>query len=66
MTEEQRKQWRTVQAELTLAGFVANLIDDDRGVPVLIVSRGALTRELGSPEEARAWLARVTGRAVQA
>lgn len=57
-----RKAWLTLQAELVLAGYGANLIEDDAGRPQLVVSRWALTRSFTSVPEARAWLGQVTGR----
>jgi hypothetical protein len=58
---EIRKAWLNTQAKFLMASFPATLIDDDAGMPLLVVSRWALTRSFSSVAEAEAWLARVGG-----
>lgn len=58
-TDADRKAWTTIQARCALSGFKADLIDNDDGCLMLIVSRWALTRSFTSPAEAEAWLQRV-------
>ncbi|MCA0241117.1 MAG: hypothetical protein LCI02_09650 [Proteobacteria bacterium] len=55
----ERKAWATVQAQCALAGFKADLIDNDDGCLMLIVSRWALTRSFSLPADVESWLRRV-------
>lgn len=53
-----RKPWKNLQARCLLAGVSAELIDDDAGRPMLVVTCGALTRSFTIVAEAGAWLQR--------
>jgi len=44
LDSSQHKTWATLRARLALAGFSADLIEDDRGRPEFVVSRWCLTR----------------------
>jgi len=59
---DDRKAWLRVQAQLLLAGFLAELTEGDDGQPLLIVTRWALTRSFTNIAEAQIWAARVGGR----
>jgi phage antirepressor YoqD-like protein len=49
------KAWKTLQAEVLLAGKPAELIEADAGQPVLIVTEGPCTKQITDLAEARAW-----------
>lgn len=57
------KRLKTAQALALLAGYGAELTDDDAGRPMLVISRWALTKSFTDATQAEAWLAQVTGRA---
>jgi hypothetical protein len=54
----ERKAWLRVQAQLLLAGVLAELAEGDDGQPLLIVSL-ALTRSFTDIAEAQGWAAHV-------
>ncbi len=62
-TLAQSKALDTLRARCALAGIALHVTDDDRGQPLYIVSKWALTRQIGSIEELAAWVNRVTGAA---
>jgi len=55
------KAWRTLQAELLLGGFKADLDEGDDGLPELVVSRRSETRRFTNMGEARAWADKMLG-----
>jgi hypothetical protein len=50
------KPWTTLQAEVALAGKVAELTETDDGRPLLVVIDGALTKQITDLRDGRAWL----------
>jgi hypothetical protein len=54
-----RKRVATLHAELALAGFTLSTTTDDHGEPLYIISRWALTRQLGSVEAVAAFARQV-------
>jgi len=56
------KAWRTLQAELLLGGYRADLLDAHGTAPSLIVTRWAMTRSFDDLDEARAWADQVLSR----
>lgn len=55
------KEWRTAQAQALLAGYAAELGEDDAGRPELIVTRWAMTRAFSDLVEFEHWLLRARG-----
>lgn len=60
-TADDAKAFATLQARAALAGVVLHRTTRDDGRPAYIVTRWALTRELGSLDEVGQWLDRVAG-----
>lgn len=59
--EEARKRFATLQARAAMAGVALSRLDDDRGRPVFIASKWALTKQLDSLDEVSAFLTRIGG-----
>ena len=59
---ETDKRIATARARVALLGGALHVIDNDRGRPVFIVSRWALTKELADIAAVEAWLAQVERR----
>jgi hypothetical protein len=57
----QPKALDTLRARCALAGIALHITTDDRGRPLYIVSKWALTRSISGIEELAAWVDRVTG-----
>ena len=55
------KELATLNARAARAGVTLHVIEDGHGRAVYIVSRWAMTRELGSIDELTMWLDLVTG-----
>lgn len=55
------KRVATLCARAALAGVTLNVIENDHGQTVYIVSRWAMTRELADLDAVEVWLNRVTG-----
>lgn len=51
----------TLKARAALVGVVLNIIESDRGTPLLIASKWAMTRQMESAEECDAFLRRIGG-----
>ncbi len=56
-----RKVIATLRARAALAGLTLLVVDDDRGKPLFVISRGALTKQLGTLDEVEAFLERARG-----
>lgn len=54
------KPWHTERARLALLGRPAELIDDDAGRPMLVLTHGAETRAIVDLAEARALVERLS------
>jgi hypothetical protein len=50
----------TIRARCALAGIALHVTTDDRGHPMFVASRWALTRTFESLAEVETWLCRVT------
>ena len=61
----QHKRFHTLQARAALGGVALFAIDGDRGQPVYIASRWALTRPFDTLDEVAIWLNRVIGSEAQ-
>lgn len=55
------KAFATLQARAALAGVALSRLDDDRGLPMFVASKWALTRQLASLEEVASFLAKIGG-----
>ena len=51
----------TLVARAALVGAVLHITEDDRGRPLFVVSKWALTRSMGTVDEVEAWLRRAGG-----
>ena len=51
----------TLTARACLIGCVLTSFEDDHGREVFVISRGALTKQLDTPEDVDAWLKRAGG-----
>ena len=60
MIGDDQKRLATACARAALAGVILYATENDRGKPVFIVTRAAVTRELHSLETTEAWLDAVT------
>lgn len=55
------KTFATLQARAALAGVALSRLDDDRGKPMFVASKWALTRQLASLEEVASFLTKIGG-----
>lgn len=61
-TPEDQKRVATLRARAALVGVALHAIDGDRGVPIYVASRWAMTRQFESLSDLESWLDRVTGK----
>lgn len=55
------KRIQTLKAHAALAGVVLLVIEDDRGAPLFIASKWAMTRQMHSVAEVESFLQRLAG-----